>query len=135
MGRIEDLKETAPCGMEIHYTVDENDMITYNDINGRGVHCDKCEGCTWRGICKPERQAKTMSRKTYIEIYDLIDDLANEAAEEVEAACDKMVELDVNPKSVLGEKLVETIKKNRKKCNEMRDLLARFEAEVEEPEM
>lgn len=26
MGRIEDLKETAPCGMEIHYTVDENDM-------------------------------------------------------------------------------------------------------------
>ena len=36
MGRIEDLKETAPCGMEIHYTVDENDMIAYNDINGRG---------------------------------------------------------------------------------------------------
>ena len=73
MGRIEDLKETAPCGMEIHYTVDENDMIAYNDINGRGVFCDKCEGCTWRGICKPERQAKTMSRQTYVEIYNLID--------------------------------------------------------------
>ena len=39
--RIEDLKETAPCGMLIHYTVNEEDMITYNDINGRGVHCDK----------------------------------------------------------------------------------------------
>lgn len=84
---------------------------------------------------KRMEQKKGMSRRTYNEIYDLIDDLANEAAEEVEAACDKMVELDVNPKSVLGEKLVETIKKSRKKCNEMRDLLARFEAEVEEPEM
>ena len=83
MGRIEDLKETAPCGMEIHYTVDENDMIAYNDINGRGVFCDKCEGCTWRGICKPERQAKTMSRQTYVEIYNLIDEVANKAMEEV----------------------------------------------------
>lgn len=46
MGRIEDLKETAPCGKEIHYTVDENDMIAYNNINGRGALCDKCEGCT-----------------------------------------------------------------------------------------
>ena len=35
MGRIEDLKETAPCGMEIHYTVDENDMIAYNDRSCR----------------------------------------------------------------------------------------------------
>lgn len=48
--RIEDLKEKAPCGMLIHYTVNEEDMITYNDINGRGVHCDKCDGCTWKGI-------------------------------------------------------------------------------------
>lgn len=83
---------------------------------------------------KRMEQKKGMSRRTYIEIYDLIDDLANEAADEVEAACDKMVELDVNPKSVLGEKLVETIKKNRKKYNEMRALLTRFEAEVDEPE-
>ena len=45
------------------------------------------------------------------------------------------MELDVNPKSVLGEKLVETIKKNRKKSNEMRALLERFEKEVDEPEM
>lgn len=86
MGRIEDLKETAPCGMEIHYTVDENDMIAYNDINGRGVFCDK------------------------------------------------MVEINPDPKCVLAENLMETIKKNRKKYNEMRDLLARFEAEVDEPE-
>lgn len=135
MGRIEDLKETAPCGMEIHYTVDENDMIACNDINGRGIRCDKCEGCTWRGICKPERQAKTMSRKTYIEIYDLIGGLANEAMEEVEAACDKMVEHDTDPKSVMGVELAETIKKNRKKYNEMCALLERFEKEVEEPEM
>lgn len=134
MGRIEDLKETAPCGMEIHYTVDENDMIAYNDINGRGVFCDKCEGYTWRGICKPERQEKTMSRQTYVEIYNLIDEVANKAMEEVEAACDKMVEMNQDPKCVLAENLMETIKKNRKKYNEMRDLLARFEAEVDEPE-
>lgn len=63
--RIEDLKETAPCGMLIHYTVNEEDMITYNDINGRGVHCDKCDGCTWKGICKPEEPKKAMSHKTY----------------------------------------------------------------------
>lgn len=58
--RIEDLKETAPCGMLIHYTVNEEDMITYNDINGRGVHCDKCDGCTWKGICKPEEPKKAI---------------------------------------------------------------------------
>ncbi len=134
MGRIEDLKETAPCGMEIHYTVDENDMIAYNDINGRGVLCDKCEGCTWRGICKPERQAKAMSRQTYVEIYDLINGLANEAMGEIEIACDKMVKYDTDPKSVMGVELAETIKKNRKKYNEMCALLERFEEEVDEPE-
>lgn len=53
---IQDLKETAPCGMRIRYTVDSStDMVTYTDINGRGE--DKlqkaCEHCSWRGICKP----------------------------------------------------------------------------------
>ncbi len=56
MSRIEDLKETAPCGMLIHYTVDRaSDFVTYNDINGRGNYrlgpC--CAKCTWKGICKP----------------------------------------------------------------------------------
>lgn len=52
--RIEDLKEVAPCGMLIHYTVDnDTDMITYTDINGRGQKCEKCHGCTWTAICKP----------------------------------------------------------------------------------
>ena len=76
-----------------------------------------------------------MSRRTYIEIYDLIDGLANEAMEEVEAACDRMVEFDTDPGTVAGVKLVGIIKKNRKKYNEMRALLERFEAEVDEPEM
>ena len=70
--RIEDLKETAPCGMLIHYTVNEEDMITYNDINGRGVHCDKCDGCTWKGICKPEEPKKAMSHKTYLRMQILL---------------------------------------------------------------
>ena len=98
--RIEDLKETAPCGMLIHYTVNEEDMITYNDINGRGVHCDKCDGCTWKGICKPEEPKKAMSHKTYIEIYNLIDDAMQEAGEKVEEACNKLAKSDADPKCV-----------------------------------
>lgn len=40
---IEDLKETAACGMIIHYSVDTTtDMVTYNDINGRGVKSNNC---------------------------------------------------------------------------------------------
>jgi hypothetical protein len=56
MARIEDLKEVAPCGMKIRYTVDnDTDIITYTDINGRGEdNLQKaCEHCSWRGICKP----------------------------------------------------------------------------------
>ena len=53
MNQIEDLKETAPCGMVIHYTVDGNDFVVYNDINGRGVKCDSCKHCSWKAICTP----------------------------------------------------------------------------------
>lgn len=56
MNRIEDLKETAPCGMLIHYTVDrESDFVTYNDINGSGNYrlVSNCKKCPWKGICKP----------------------------------------------------------------------------------
>lgn len=84
---------------------------------------------------KKMEQKKGMSRKTYIEIYDLIDDRANEAMREVESACDRMVEFDTDPGTVAGVKLVGTIKENRRKYNEMRALLERFEKEVEEPEM
>ena len=131
--RIEDLKETAPCGMLIHYTVNEEDMITYNDINGRGVHCDKCDGCTWKGICKPEEPKKAMSHKTYVEIYNLIDDAMQEAGEKVEEACNKLAKADADPKCVLACNMVEQIKKYQKRYNEMKALLERFEAEVEEP--
>lgn len=53
---VQDLKETAPCGMRIRYTVDSStDMVTYTDINGRGEDNlqKSCEHCSWRGICKP----------------------------------------------------------------------------------
>lgn len=51
---VEDLKEDAPCGMRIHYTVDKStDMVIYDDINGRGKECEQCRECTWRGICQP----------------------------------------------------------------------------------
>lgn len=53
MANICDCKEIAPCEMVIHYTVDENDFVSYNDINGRGVLSEKCEHCTWKSICKP----------------------------------------------------------------------------------
>lgn len=53
---VEDLKEYAPCGILIHYTVDtDTDFVTYTDINGRGEYklCKECEGCTWNAICRP----------------------------------------------------------------------------------
>lgn len=54
---VEELKETAPCGMRIRYTVDlSTDFVTYNDINGRGENRytdDTCKGCSWRSLCKP----------------------------------------------------------------------------------
>lgn len=53
---VEDLKKIAPCGMDIHYTVDkQTDFVTYTDINGRGRHklCKACEKCYWKCICKP----------------------------------------------------------------------------------
>ena len=53
MANVCDCKEVAPCGMLVHYTVDKNDFVSYNDINGRGVLSEKCEHCTWKGICKP----------------------------------------------------------------------------------
>lgn len=134
--KIEDLKEMAPCGMVIHYTVDENDLIAYDDINGRGVLCDKCKGCTWRCICNPSEKVtqKKMSRNTYIDLYNLIDDTMREAGERVEEICDELVKMDASPKCVLVCDAIEDIKKYRKKYNEMQDLLRRFEEEVEEPE-
>ncbi len=134
--KIEDLKEMAVCGMTIHYTVNEDDIVVYNDINGRGVLCDKCEGCSWRGICKPSAKEvwKVMTRNTYIDLYNLIDDTMREAGEKVEEICDKLVEMDANPKCVLACDAIEEIKKYRKKYNEMQDLLRRFEEEVKEPE-
>lgn len=56
MGKqIEDLKETAPCGMQIRYTVDNMDFVSYNNINGRGKGklTEKCYKCSWWEICKP----------------------------------------------------------------------------------
>lgn len=81
---------------------------------------------------KRMKQKKETSRGIYSEIYDLIVNLADEAEDKVEAACDKMMESDVDPKSVLGEELVETIKENRKRYKELSDLLARFEEEAME---
>lgn len=133
---MQDLKEKAPCGMLIHYTVNSDDIITHNDINGRGVQCDKCNGCSWHGICKSEPKKepeKKISRQTYIEIYNLIDDAMRAAGEKVEEACDKLIKVDANPQSVLACKAVEQIKKYRKKFLEMEELLKRFEEEITEP--
>lgn len=132
--RIEDLKETAPCGMLIHYTVNEEDIITYNDINGRGVHCDKCDGCTWKGICKPEEPKKAMSHKTYIEIYNLIDDAKNYCMQKVEEDADIICcdSFDITDKQIL--RAAERIRKYRTKFHEYERLLKEFEEQFDEPE-
>lgn len=73
---VEDLKETAVCGMVIHYTVNSDDMIVYNDINGRGVECAGCKGCSWRALCKP-----TPEQVATITIDELIELLKQNSAE------------------------------------------------------
>lgn len=52
---VKDLKEYAPCGMKIHYTMESETVVTYTDINGRGKnrYCEACEKCSWRAICQP----------------------------------------------------------------------------------
>lgn len=117
--KMEDLKEKAPCGMTIHYTVNSDDMITYNDINGRGVQCESCEHCTWRAICQPKEAKKEISRKTYVEICNLIYDTMQAAGEKVEEICDTLARTDASPKSVLACDAVEDIKKYRKKFHEI----------------
>lgn len=131
---IEDLKETAPCGMLIHYTVNSDDVITYTDINGRGRQCKECDGCTWGGICKPElAPANKLERSTYIEIYNLIDDEMRKAAEERETAADVLAGEDLNPRCVAAERAIEKIRRSTKRMREMEDLMKRFEEQIEEP--
>lgn len=131
--QTEDLKEKAPCGMIIHYTVNGDDVITYNDINGRGVQCAECEGCTWKGICKPKSEKK-MSHKLYIEILNLIDDAINHAGEECEKACDTIANEYTDLTDPAAIRAFEKIKENRRRYHEMNELLERFKEEVDEPQ-
>lgn len=132
----EDLKEQAPCGMLIHYTVNQFDEISYNDINGRGVQCKECQNCSWHGICKPEpapEPESKLERSTYVDIYNLIDDEMWKAAEEREAAADYLAKEDLNPRCVGAEGAIEKLRKSTKRMREMEDLLRRFEEQIEEP--
>jgi hypothetical protein len=67
MSKIEDLTEVAPCGIAIHYTVDnDTDFVTYNDINGRGKYSNKCPGCSWYGLCNPAMPIPKSCGRIYI---------------------------------------------------------------------
>lgn len=62
---ITDHKENAPCGMLIHYSVDtDTDFVVYDDINGRGQwnKTEKCEHCSWQGICNPTSKDEEIQR-------------------------------------------------------------------------
>lgn len=134
--QFEDLKEKAPCGMLIHYTVDNaTDMITYTDINGRGKVCSSCDGCTWRGICKPEKQKSQMSRKLYVEICNLIDDEIQNAGQKREEAADILAEENLDPRCVRAEKALNQLRSSTKRLREMESLLERFKEEMEECEL
>lgn len=66
-----DLKETAPCGMEINYTVDNtSDMITHDDIYGRGIKSEKCKCCGWRAICRPRETENEIAKSNMQEIIE-----------------------------------------------------------------
>lgn len=70
---IVDCKETAKCGMVIHYTVNDDDIVVYNDINGRGVLCPECSICSWKCICKPECSAVDTLKKDICTKFDDFD--------------------------------------------------------------
>lgn len=72
-----------------------------------------------------------MTRQTYVEIYNLIDDTMRAAGEKVEAQCNRLVKTDAAPGTILAEEAIMSIKKNQKIYNQMKDLLRRFEEEVE----
>ena len=75
MGKIEDLREIAPCGMIIHYSVNtDTDMVTYTDINDRGEERFQkvCKNCSWRGICKPTRMTAETAVKQISKVNDQI---------------------------------------------------------------
>lgn len=78
---VEDLKEIAPCGMKISYTVNSDDFITYTDINGRsdGKLQKACDGCTWRGICSPTAISKETLLTELAEIQKKAAELAKYA--------------------------------------------------------
>lgn len=78
---VEDLKEIAPCGMRISYTVNNDDFITYTDINDRsdGKLQKACDGCTWRGICNPTAMSKETLLAELAEIQKKAADLAKYA--------------------------------------------------------
>lgn len=78
MGKIENLKEIAPCGMKINYTVNnDTGFITYTDINDRGNgHLQKaCEGCIWKGICIPTAIDKETLINELIEVQNRVNEL------------------------------------------------------------
>lgn len=69
----EDYKETAPCGILIHYSVDSiTGFLTYNDINGRGEgrSSEKCLLCSWCAVCKPTLK-KVATLKELIEKFEI----------------------------------------------------------------
>lgn len=78
---VEDLKEIAPCGMRISYTVNSDDFITYTDINDRseGKLQKACDRCTWRGLCNPTAMTKETLLTELAEIQKKAADLAKYA--------------------------------------------------------
>ena len=63
--RIEDLKETAPCGMLIHYTVNEEDMSRTYTYNGKEYVnlIPLCEAC--HNEQHPDKRVKTEFKKEH----------------------------------------------------------------------
>ena len=75
-----------------------------------------------------------MTKQTYVELYNLIDDEMRRCGEECERQCDTIAQDLVEIEDPAAKRAFDRIKKYRKRFHEMQDLLARFEEEVEEPE-
>lgn len=90
---VKDYKETAPCGMLIHYSVDETtDFVVYDDINGRGQwnKTEKCEHCSWQGICRPTSKDEEIERAYHLGYVDGIRNGALESLKIVQEIAEEM---------------------------------------------
>lgn len=132
----EDLKEKAPCGMLINYTVDKStDLVTYTDINdrGKGAKSEKCKNCSWRGICQPTEPEKHMSHDLFVQIRSMISSEIEKEQKKRETAIETLASDNLTLSIIATGEAIRELRETTQKLQELNQLLEKFDKEVQEP--